>query len=155
MIFVTAYENYAVEAFGVRALDYLVKPVRAARLEEALQRVRALRPDTGRQALSARVGECVQRIPLDAIRMLEATDKYTQIHHLQGTSLADDSLVALEQEFPHRFVRIHRATLVSRAHMIELFRDDDGHERVRLADCAQAPKVSRRNLAKVRQWIRR
>lgn len=155
IIFVTAYENYAVEAFGVRALDYLVKPVRPERLGEALARAREARPVTGRRALNARVGDRTLRIPLDEVRMLKATDKYTQVVHLSGVHLVDDSLASLEKEFSERFVRIHRATLVSRAHIVELFRDAAGVERLRLAGCEPAPKVSRRNLSYVRRLLRR
>lgn len=153
VIFITAYENYALDAFGVRALDYLVKPVRASRLNEALARVRDVRPASGRRALSARVGERLRRIPLDTVRILRATDKYTQVTDTDGVHLIDDSLVALETEFPDRFVRVHRATLVSREHITGLFRDDNGAERLQIADCQLTPKISRRNLAQVRKWI--
>lgn len=154
VIFITAYESYALDAFGVRALDYLVKPVRASRLDEALARVREVRPVTTRKALSARVGERLQRIPLETVRVLRATDKYTQVAHTGGVHLVDESLVALESEFPDRFVRVHRATLVSREHITGLFRDSDGTERLQIADCKLAPKISRRNLSTVRKVLK-
>ncbi len=156
IIFVTAFERYAVDAFDVQALDYLVKPVRAERLEQALQRALRARDLGPRRAatLAARLGEKLMAIPLDDIRVLVSEDKYTCVHHLGGQALIEDSLLSLEERFPDRFVRVHRAALVSRAHLRAVYTDDGGHERVEVEQCSVSPEVSRRNLAAVRRLLK-
>ena len=156
IIFVTAFERYAVDAFDLQALDYLVKPVRAERLVQALERAAAARSgaETLPETLSARLGGRLLAIPLDDVRLLQAEDKYTCVHHLGGQALIEDSLMSLEERFGGRFVRVHRAALVSRWHLRALYRDEDGHERVEIDDCAVHPEVSRRNLAQVRRLLK-
>lgn len=155
VVYVTAFAAYAVDAFAVEARDYLVKPVRAERLAHALERVRASLPlvTGGRRQLSARIGDRLQVIPVEQIRLLIAEDKYTCVHHLEGTALVEDSLVALEQEFPGDFVRIHRNALVARNHLRELVREPDGRTCVRIAGCPETPEVSRRNLPGLRRVL--
>ncbi len=153
IIFVTAYEDYALDAFELAAVDYLVKPVRKERLVQALERVR-VRRTTRQQTIVARLGERLMSIPVDRVRALLAEDKYTCIHHLDGTALIEDSLIALERRFGERFVRVHRNALVSRDHIRALVRDSEGVERVELEDVGVRPEVSRRNLAAVRRLIR-
>jgi two-component system response regulator AlgR len=156
VIFVTAFERYAVEAFDLQAVDYLVKPVRAERLAQALARAASTMPSNWRQpsTLSARIGERLLAIPVADIRLLQAEDKYTCVHYLGGEALIEDSLLSLEERFGDRFLRVHRAALVSRPHLRALFRDEAGHERAEIDDCPICPEVSRRNLAAVRQAIK-
>lgn len=156
IVFVTAFEHYAVDAFDIEAVDYLVKPVRAERLERALKRVTRAQLDAPRRpvALTAKLGEKLISIPLDDIRVLMSEDKYTCVHYLGGQALIEDSLLSLEQRFPERFIRIHRAALVSRAHLRSVFDDGLGHERVEIDGCEVQPEVSRRNLASVRRLLR-
>lgn len=151
VIFTTAYEAYAVEAFDLAAMDYLVKPVRRERLERALERL-GRRPDAA--GLCARLGERQKLIPIDQVRACIAEDKYTRVHHSGGEELVDDALVGLEEQFPDHLVRIHRNALVSRKHIRELFRDGHGRTCLRLADCPATPEISRRNLATVRKLLR-
>lgn len=153
VVFVTAYEDYAVDAFELAVVDYLVKPVRAERLDRALERVRR-QLDAMPRCLPVRVGERLLSIPLENIRLLQAEDKYTCVYHLEGEALVDDSLVRLEERFGDRFVRVHRNALVSRAHIRGLFRGNDGCERVEIRDLDIHPEVSRRNRAAVRRLIR-
>ena len=156
VVFVTAFERYAVDAFDLQAVDYLVKPVRAERLDQALERVASAKSSDSRQpaTLSARIGERLLAIPVADIRLLQAEDKYTCVHYLGGEALIEDSLLSLEDRFGDRFLRVHRATLVSRPHLRALFRHDGGHERAEIDDCPIRPEVSRRNLAAVRQAIK-
>lgn len=154
VVFVTAYEQYAVEAFDLAAVDYLVKPVRPNRLSRALDRVRTIRPQAHReQRLVARLGDRVLSIPVADIRILQAEDKYTNVHYTGGAALVDDSLVSIEERFPGRFLRVHRNALVSRAHLKALVRDRSGRERVEINDMDIKPQVSRRNLPGVRQEL--
>lgn len=152
IIFVTAFEQYAVEAFDLAAVDYLVKPVRPDRLAKALARARN-RPTGRAPSLKTRLGDRVLSIPVSEIRALVAEDKYTVVHFDRGEALVEESLVALEQRFPHHFLRVHRKALVARRYLCGLYRDEEGQERVEVdgADCC--PPVSRRNLSLVRQLL--
>jgi len=152
LIFVTAFEHYAVDAFELAAVDYLVKPVRADRLTRALERARNRPIDPG-ATLRTRLGDRVLSIPVVDIRALVAEDKYTVVHFDEGEALVDDSLITLEQRFKHQFIRIHRKALVSRRYLRGLFRDEQGQERVELDGSHCHPPVSRRNLALVRQVL--
>jgi two-component system response regulator AlgR len=152
VIFVTAFEQYAVEAFDLAAVDYLVKPVRGDRLGRALDRART-RPLQPGATLRSRLGERVLSIPVADIRALVAEDKYTVVHFDAGEALVEDSLVSLEQRFGPQFIRIHRKALVARRFLRGLFRDEQGQERVELAGSACCPPVSRRNLPVVRQVL--
>lgn len=151
VVFVTAHDEHAVEAFDVAALDYLVKPVRVERLRAALGRLDRSRDPDG--ALPARVGDRLLRIPLDRVRAMTSEDKCTIIHSTEGQALSDDSLKELESRHSGRFVRVHRATLVSRRHIRALFRDASGVERVAVDGIPLEPEVSRRNHSTVKSLL--
>lgn len=152
VIFVTAFEHYAVDAFELAAVDYLVKPVRPERLSRALERARNRPIDPG-ATLRTRLGDRVLSIPVVDVRALVAEDKYTVVHFDKGEALIDDSLVTLEQRFNQQFIRIHRKALIARRYLRGLFRDEQGQERVELDGSDCRPPVSRRNLALVRQVL--
>lgn len=151
IVFVTAHDDYAVDAFDVAALDYLVKPVRSERLRAALGRLDRVRDPGG--VLAARVGDRLLRIPLDRVRALTSEDKCTIVHSTDGQALSDASLKDLEARNAGRFVRVHRATLVSRRHLRALFRDASGVERVAVDGIALEPEVSRRNHSMVKSLL--
>ncbi len=124
LIFTTAYDSYAVRAFEVHALDYLLKPIRATRLREALLRatplqaakreaLRAMRSDA-RTHLSAAERGRVHLIAVELVIFLRAELKYITVHTAEREYLIEESLVKLEQEFAERFVRVHRNCLVAR-----------------------------------------
>ena len=164
IIFVTAYDEYAVRAFELNAIDYLLKPVRAERLGSAIDKVRKQAP-VSKEALNA-VAEprkhltCSERgkihlIPISDVLYLKAELKYVTARSAQREYLLEESLVQLEQEFPDRFVRIHRNCLVSRAAVAGFERSaaEDGGEgywSVRLAGCTDLLPISRRQWANVR-----
>jgi two-component system, LytTR family, response regulator AlgR len=155
LVFVTAFERYAVDAFDVAAVDYLVKPVRPERLAQAMDRARqACRLRAPEPVLQARLGERVMNIPLSRVRVLLAEDKYTSVHHVGGIALIDDSLVSLEQRFPRDLLRVHRNALVSQRHLRALLRDAEGTDRVELDDVECRPEVSRRQLPLVRRALK-
>lgn len=125
IIFVTAYDAYAVQAFELNAIDYLVKPVRAQRLAAALHKVNYSRPPVAPQVLAqiqqgARTHlSCHERgrlllIPLPDILYLKADLKYVTARTASREYLLDESLTHLEQEFSERFIRLHRSVLVAR-----------------------------------------
>jgi len=124
VVFVTAYESYAVQAFEINAIDYLVKPVRAQRLAAALQKARhsvALPPAAladlqqgARSHLSCQERGRLLLIPLTDILYLKAELKYVTARTAAREYLLDESLTHLEQEFSARFIRLHRSALVAK-----------------------------------------
>src|SRR5690606_30952508 len=117
VIFTTAYDDYAVEAFELAATDYLVKPVRAERLAESLARVRMLLDkSTGapRQHFSVTERGRILLLPVVDVLVLRAERKYVTAITLEREYVLDESLVHIEEEFPLRFLRVHRNCLVAR-----------------------------------------
>jgi two-component system response regulator AlgR len=165
VVFCTAYDEHALAAFEAGALDYLLKPVRAERLDEALARARRLGPPElalldrslgsarGRSHLCARLRGSMRLIPIEDIRYLQADEKYVVIHHAQGEDLVEDSLKSLEAEFGERFLRIHRNCLVAADELMELRRGADGHTRARLRHVSELLDVSRRCLPGLRKKV--
>lgn len=128
VIFTTAYDNYAVQAFDLNAIDYLLKPVRTQRLVAALQKVQASRRPSG-ETLSALGRElrgggrthlsCHERgrlllVPVAEILYFRADLKYVTARTREREYLLDEALTHLEQEFADRFIRLHRAVLLAR-----------------------------------------
>ena len=128
VIFTTAYDNYAVQAFDLNAVDYLLKPVRAQRLLVALQKVQGAQPAP--PELLASVGRavrgggrthlsCLERgrlllVPVAEILYFKADLKYVTARTVDREYLLDEALTHLESEFAERFIRLHRAVLVAR-----------------------------------------
>jgi two-component system, LytTR family, response regulator AlgR len=121
IVFVTAHDRHAVEAFELNALDYLLKPVRAERLAAALRK--ATVPQTQslekaaeapREYLSVAERHRILLVPVREILFLRAEQKYVTVRTRSREHLLEESLVALEREFALRFVRIHRNCLVAR-----------------------------------------
>lgn len=164
VIFVTAYDDYALEAFKVNAVDYLLKPVRAERLGEALHK--ALRPNKtqwkslnrsedgtpkARTHISSRTRRGIVLVPVGDIYYFRAEHKYVTVRHKEGEVLIEDTLKELETEFGERFLRIHRNCLVSREHLQALEKNASGQPCIRLRGVPETLDVSRRHVAKVRQ----
>ncbi|MGB0127495.1 MAG: LytTR family DNA-binding domain-containing protein [Rhodocyclaceae bacterium] len=135
-VFVTAFDQYAVKAFELNAVDYLLKPVRARRLKEALEKARRaaaipaevalrLNPE-GRRYLSCGERGRVLLVPVPEIVFLRAEQKYVTARTVEREYLLEESLVQLEQEFPHRFIRIHRNSIVARAAVAGFERSHEG-----------------------------
>ena len=163
IIFTTAFDAYAIKAFEVHAADYLLKPIRAARLEEALIRARqakALNDDALRAMQSqARANLCAQErgrihlIPVGDILYLKAELKYVTARTKEREFLLEESLTKLEQEYEDRYVRIHRNCLVARTAIrcFERVHDDgEGHWIVMLNGLDERLVVSRRQQHVVR-----
>ncbi|HET7161940.1 MAG TPA: LytTR family DNA-binding domain-containing protein [Rhodanobacteraceae bacterium] len=156
MVFCTAYEQHALEAYELRAADYLLKPVRIERLREALARAEALRRRASATSptLLAQVHGAPVRIPLTEVLYLTADDKYVSAHRAGGDVLIEQSLKAIEEAMPERFVRVHRACLIPVERLLGLRREADGTVRALIAGSDATPEVSRRNLAAVRKLLR-
>jgi two-component system response regulator AlgR len=166
VVFTTAYDTYAVEAFEAQAIGYLLKPVRAERLAAALQRaarlagpqlarVAASDPQrTARSHVAARLGDSVRLIPVPDIYYFAADQKYTTVKHRGGTDLIEDSLRALEEEFPAQFVRVHRNALVNIRSLAAIERDAEGQYSVVVRDSGERLDVSRRLAGELKERFR-
>lgn len=157
IIFCTAYQNQALEAFEAQAVDYLVKPVRAERLAQALEKARRFLGDREDQASSAflksTVGGKVLLTPVQRVICLLAEDKYTTVVHENGRTVIDDSLTELESRHGDVFFRIHRNALISIRHLRGLERSDNGTVLAVLSGTAERPEVSRRNVTALRRLL--
>jgi two-component system response regulator AlgR len=164
VVFATAYDAYAIRAFEVHAVDYLLKPIRLARLKEALARARvaAPRPDALRQLaraprthLSAQERGRVHLIPVAEVVYLKAELKYVSVRTAAREYLIEESLTRLEQEFGSRFVRVHRNCLVARAAVRGFERGEEAGEtrwEVLLNGVEERIAVSRRQQHVVREF---
>lgn len=166
IIFTTAYNDHALQAFEAHAVDYLLKPVRRERLAEALAHARRLTKVQAavlevtspvpvmRKRICANVRGSLQLIPVADIRYFLADQKYVTVCSADDKVLIEDSLKSLEEEFGDQFVRIHRNALVARRYLAGLERDAEGRLRVLLQDVQETLEVSRRHLAMLRKLVR-
>lgn len=157
IVFCTAYQDQALQAFEVEAVDYVVKPVRAERLERALDKARRFLgerlAEEGEHFLRSTVGGRVALTPVQRVICLLAEDKYTTVIHEKGETVVDESLTELEQRFPQLFFRVHRNALVSRRHLRGLERTTEGHSVALLSGTERRPEISRRNVASLRKLL--
>jgi len=166
VIFVTAHDRHAVEAFELAAIDYLLKPVRASRLAAALKKaMAAAAPDreqlaraaqAPREYLSAVERNRIVLLPVRDIVFLRAEQKYVTVRTAAREHLIEEPLVALEREFAGRLVRIHRNCLVARAAIRAFERnpgDDEAQWLVVLEGVPDKLPVSRRQWPTVRELI--
>ena len=164
IIFCTAYEEHAVEAFDLQAVGYLLKPVRKDNLEASLgkaQRVNkaqlaalAVDQPPRRTHISARTRKGIELIPVDDVRYFQADQKYVTVRHGEGEIIVDETLKELEEEFGERFIRVHRNALVAARFIIGLNRQSDGHYQIQLKDVEEAVDISRRHVAAVRKVVK-
>lgn len=170
VVFTTAYDEYAIDAFDARAIGYVLKPVRRERLERALEHAARITGQmlyqltdestlkSRRQHVCTREHGELRLIPISDIRYFNADQKYVTVHHSGGQSLIDDSLKVLEEEFAAEFVRIHRSALVALSQIDRLEKTADGTSQVvlrdEIVDGDDALTISRRHLADVRRRLK-
>jgi two-component system response regulator AlgR len=164
VVFVTAHAEHAVQAFELEAADYLTKPVRLERLQQALQKVERLlhnRPDAGTAApeevLLIQERGRTERVPLAEVLYFKAELKYITVRTPAKTYILDGALSELEEKYAARFMRVHRNALVARRAVRALEKHYDPEEgegwAVRLSGTDELLSVSRRQLAAVREAI--
>ena len=168
VIFTTAYDSYALQAFELHAVDYLLKPIRLRRLFDALSRVRTITPlsldvlqkltPEPRRHISVQERGRVMLVPVDKILYLRAELKYVTIRTAEREYLLEESLTRLETEFGARFVRIHRSCLVARDYVESFERqaegDAEGQWVVKLRDLDERLPVSRRQQHVIKEFGR-
>ena len=165
VIFCTAYEEHAIQAFDLQAVGYLLKPVRKENLHAALGKASRLNraqiaalhtgDDSRRSHISARTHKGVELIPVDDVRYFQADQKYVTVRYGEGEIIVDETLRELEEEFEDLFIRVHRNALVGKQHIEGLVKDGGGHVSVRLRGLEEGIAISRRHLPAVRKVIRR
>lgn len=167
VVFTTAYDQHALEAFEVNAVDYLLKPVRRDRLAAALDRanqatLKQIREVTrgsqekpaARTHISVHMRGQITLIPLQEVIYFLADNKYVTVRTAGESHLIEDSLVSLEDEFGEAFLRIHRNALVATAFIRGIEKQPSGRWQVLLHGIPEKLDVSRRHTPAVRRWTR-
>ncbi|WP_083502445.1 LytR/AlgR family response regulator transcription factor [Sphaerimonospora mesophila] len=155
IVFVTAYDDHAVDAFELKAEDYLLKPVRPERLAEAIRRVCGSRTDVaeGPQAdtIPVELGGVTRFVASTEVRYVEAQGDYARLHTATGSHLVRIPLATLEERWASAgFLRVHRSHLVAVKHIDELH-IDSGKCVVRIGE-TEIP-VSRRHTRELRDLL--
>ncbi|MEQ1630694.1 MAG: LytTR family DNA-binding domain-containing protein [Gallionella sp.] len=165
IIFTTAYDSYAIKAFELRAIDYLLKPIRLGRLFDALTRardavpiqtevLRELLPEP-RKHLSIHERGKIHLVPIEDVLFLRAELKYITVKTAEREYLIEESLTALEKEFIARFVRIHRNCIVAKEAILGFQRGGDENESgwmVKLKNVEELLPISRRQQYLVKEF---
>lgn len=167
IIFTTAYDAYAVQAFDMNALDYLLKPIRLERLQAAIDKasrlsqvqVNALKPmQDQRSHFSVVERGRVLLVPIEEVIYLRAELKYITVRTKEREYLIEDSLTAIEQEFGNRFIRLHRNCLVTQNSIMGYERrqqtDGESHYVALLREVPETVAVSRRQQHVLKELLR-
>lgn len=165
IIFVTAFSDHALEAFEIHAVDYLLKPVKLEKLQQALaacsrlnrsqiqNQVEQVDTDEQRNHICARVRGNLVLVPLNDIYYFRAEQKYVTVRHTGGELLIEEPLKMLEQEFIEDFHRIHRNALVRLDKVAGMRNNPDGHQ-IFFSGIEDRLEVSRRHLSGVRKILK-
>ncbi|MFT5608690.1 MAG: two-component system response regulator AlgR [Parvicella sp.] len=163
VIFTTAYNEFALDAFEANAIDYLLKPIRRERLQQALKKIK---PFTAEQKLKLPTEEARQHIaltergkiklvPIDKIVYFRADNKYVRLRTTKREYVISEVLNGLEEELADQFIRVHRNSLVAKSHINRLEKDsDNGKWYVFFKSIEDSIEVSRRQTTNVRKWLR-
>ena len=164
IIFTTAYDEYALDAFDTHAIAYLLKPIRKEKLEKALKYAQTLNrvqlqsiqkndSESQEQHLSVRIHSGVRKIELKDIYYFQAEQKYVTVKYQGGEVLIEESLKSLEARFNDYFIRIHRNALISKQQLTAIRKDQQGRYLTELKDIDDKIEVSRRHVAEVRKFL--
>lgn len=158
IIFCTAYDEHALEAFRVQAQAYLLKPIQRQALEGALQacrkltkaQIQSLSTESNVATIAVHNGREKEILPLADVYYFRAEQKYVSLFGQKGERIVDESLKALEERFESSFLRVHRNTLVNKSRVEKLQRDNDGGFWVKLKGVNELIAVSRRHAKQVK-----
>lgn len=173
IIFTTAYDEYALEAFKVNAVDYLLKPVREQKLAEAINKACSLNKaqltvikeqHKSRTNITAKISGNIKLIPIKDIIYFQAEQKYVTVKYLNrdnstsdrlmlSETIIEDTLKELQKEFSENFIRVHRNAMVSIQFITGIHRDHEGHNYVVLANTDKQLEISRRHLAGIKKLL--
>lgn len=165
IVFCTAYENHAIDAFKAQPQGYLLKPIAHDELQHLLDKltkltqaqVRTLQQQQPtfeaqqRQHISAKTYKGLELVPIEDVYFFLADQKYVTVRHKNGSVLIDETLKELETEFGERFIRIHRNALVSASYIDGLELVTSGQYQVRCRGVDERLAVSRRHLPHLRE----
>ncbi len=158
IIFCTAWSDQAVDAFACDAIDYLVKPVRQARLAKAIEKACVFigkRAEVAEEPmLKSTLGGKVKLLPFSEAIYFLAEDKYTIVIHSEGRMIISQTLMDLEEHYADFLLRTHRSTLVAIDRVRGLEKAPRGVHKLILEGTDDRPMVSRRSLASVRSLIK-
>jgi len=171
VIFVTAFDDYAVRAFEANAIDYLLKPVDPDRLtkaiDKALQKLQnsneiqqrhaalqdAVREDEILQRILVRDGSDVHVLPVDAVAYIEAADDYVAIHTEDATHIKLDRLGKLEEKLdPRQFCRIHRSCLLNISYLARI-ESETKDTRIAILNSGKELPISRSGYANLKTLL--
>lgn len=164
IIFTTAYDEYALEAFDAQAIAYLLKPIRKEKLEKALRSAKILNRaqlhniqekdnNTQDDYLSVRIHSGVRKIALNDILYFLAEQKYVTVKCREAEVIIEESLKSLETRFSNSFIRIHRNALISKQQLTAIRKDQQGRYLTELKDTDKKIEVSRRHVAEIRKFL--
>lgn len=170
IVFCTAFDEYALDAFKSHADGYLLKPIVKQEVDQVLNHLTKLTQaqvsnikqkenmnelNTQRNKIVAKTHRGVELIPVENIYYFLADQKYVAVRHKNGTILIDETLKDLEQEFSNQFIRIHRNALVSIEFLDGLESLGSGQYQVRCRELDERLAVSRRHLPTLRERIQK
>ncbi|TCB82098.1 LytR/AlgR family response regulator transcription factor [Acinetobacter sp. ANC 4173] len=167
IVFCTAYDQHALDAFKSHAEGYLLKPIMQQELQQVLDQLTKLtqaqmsnlkqKEDMDNQAqrhqIAAKTYRGVELVPIENIFYFLADQKYVTVRHKNGSVLIDETLKDLELEFGEQFIRIHRNALVSVHYLEGLEVINSGQYQVRCRELDERLSVSRRHLPNLRERI--
>jgi len=169
VIFTTAYDEHALDAFETQAIGYLLKPIQADRLARALDTAKTLQQgqiqklaeqqnEKVREHIGVHMRGDLHLVAVKDVIYFRAEQKYIEMYYSNNNNsamvLIEESLKSLEEEFADRFMRIHRNALVSMPAIVGLERDSLGRSRVKLKNCDDLLEVSRRHVAALRKLLK-
>lgn len=166
IVFCTAYDEYAIEAFKLNASSYLLKPARKEDLEAAIRSASQLsqaqitqlqasqQQSEPQLSFTAQTWQGLERIKLDDIFYFRADQKYVTVVHKQGETLTDHTLKDIQARFPEQLFRAHRNSLVNILHIHALNRDKQSHYQLELSN-GSLVDVSRREVSEAKRLLSR
>ena len=165
IIFTTAYSDHAMSAFESHAVDYLLKPIKQNRLEEALQSARRLtraqlselqtnETNDARNKICVKTRGSLELIPVEDIVYFKADQKYVTLRTLDHEYLIEESLKSLEEEFEHLFIRVHRNAIVAESFINGITKNTQRHQCISFSDADDLLEISRRHLPDIRKKLK-